>query len=686
MINLETFNLNNLLSFEKPMKQHQKIRLFFSFFFFLIGSISFLKADFSLTASFGESLLDAYENNKEFNDYLSEMYSPDFKWDPYGEVVKRQNLLRVERVAKTLSAMQRSYDSHHCNITLEEISEVLYGYSSTYRAEVSLGLAKDTKKQTKRGTFNQRLQVCEKYLQCMNLPDFNTCVYDIVSDFDALYVSSIQNQQIETNNMAKERYRNNSVEDSPYDLFYDISAIHKVIYESLDPDEPPILFYDAPSAYKAKKNKNQNQNTDSSQNQSTSNNQSSQNSQNSSSASKTSSLSSNGKNSQSKSVSSKSSQNGGDSAQKKSSSEKSSDSASHNSQDWAGTNRVKTDFGGNKCTTIPLEDDSWEANEEVISDEWDEAPMDQWDGESETPLTFDPLTTTLPPVHNDLSSLFPSSDWNGTNPDAWNNPTNPDEPNDRQVEKAIEEIKTCVESCKQYTFSSRVQCEAQCMCNKFESEFYTHRADDLEKVWFELGPLLTLNFCTVPAMNYTEPQKWGKMYSIEEIFNEIKNVILKLWDSWELWVHEKQTEVIDSSVNMNLAKSMSFMMNSYETTVKGEKVDVSKVIGYKNFEKLKKNNNRYLVVQSSDLQNTSYLDTASSTDTSTVVLWSHLTGALENSRVLVNKQIDAETTEAKLIQNRFMEDSVKEIDATIDAMDDFFATMLDLFVNFNKTS
>jgi len=71
---------------------------------------------------------------------------------------------------------------------------------------------------------------------------------------------------------------------------------------------------------------------------------------------------------------------------------------------------------------------------------------------------------------------------------------------------------------------------------------------------------------------------------------------------------------------MNLAKSMSFMMNSYETTVKGEKVDVSKVIGYKNFEKLKKNNNRYLVVQSSDLQNTSYLDTASSTDTSTVVL------------------------------------------------------------------
>ena len=79
MINLETFNLNNLLSFEKTMKQHQKIRLFFSFFFFLIGSISFLKADFSLTASFGESLLDAYENNKEFNDYLSEMYSPDFK-------------------------------------------------------------------------------------------------------------------------------------------------------------------------------------------------------------------------------------------------------------------------------------------------------------------------------------------------------------------------------------------------------------------------------------------------------------------------------------------------------------------------------------------------------------------------------------------------------------------------------
>ena len=227
----------------------------------LWGSDFVIAGEFTYTTDFVDNLLNSYLANRESKTYLSNAYSSNFSLNPYESALKQSQLLHEEKLALALNGMEQYFNNLHCDISRAEFSEILNLYSKEYQKDLEF-FSRQTKKTVSNsskaynsnkdkknkmpGSKNAGTDTCIKYNTCLGKSRLDKgCIDAIVSLYTEEKTKAENNQNVSNANMGKEKFFNNSIEDSPYDIQYDISVIEKILYESVEiPDA--LVFYPLP--------------------------------------------------------------------------------------------------------------------------------------------------------------------------------------------------------------------------------------------------------------------------------------------------------------------------------------------------------------------------------------------------------------------------------------------------------
>jgi hypothetical protein len=220
-----------------------------------------IAGEFTYTTDFVDNLLNSYLANRESKTYLSNAYSSNFSSNPYESALKQSQLLHEEKLALALNGMEQYFNNLHCDISRAEFSEILNLYSKEYQKDLEFfsrqtkrtvssskkayNSNKDKKNKTQ-GSKNAGTDTCIKYNTCLGKSRLDKgCIDAIVSLYTEEKTKAENNQNVSNANMGKEKFFNNSIEDSPYDIQYDISVIEKILYESVEIPNA-LTFYSLP--------------------------------------------------------------------------------------------------------------------------------------------------------------------------------------------------------------------------------------------------------------------------------------------------------------------------------------------------------------------------------------------------------------------------------------------------------
>jgi len=100
--------------------------------------------------------------------------------------------------------------------------------------------------------LDQMTKVCKKYYACYHgnqnaLYSAETfCKENFLKWYEAGVTYQENQHSIATAQMGSDKYRNMDVEDSPYDILYDMNAIAKLLFESIQ-DPVEMNFYYMPN-------------------------------------------------------------------------------------------------------------------------------------------------------------------------------------------------------------------------------------------------------------------------------------------------------------------------------------------------------------------------------------------------------------------------------------------------------
>lgn len=111
------------------------------------------------------------------------------------------------------------------------------------------------------------------------------------------------------------------------------------------------------------------------------------------------------------------------------------------------------------------------------------------------------------------------------------------------------DVQSCMSSCSSLPFLDQLVCQSACLCSKFESPALGNTTTDKIGVTIPKGAF-ALRFCRVAPVA-TQMKKNKRVYSIEEIFTEIRNIFTTMRQSGQLFKTVKTKEFLDSSMKKN---------------------------------------------------------------------------------------------------------------------------------------
>ena len=144
---------------------------------------------------------------------------------------------------------------------------------------------------------------------------------------------------------------------------------------------------------------------------------------------------------------------------------------------------------------------------------------------------------------------------------AWDTSSSISEDSANQFKNTAEKIKNCWKSCDGLRIDQQASCMLKCTCGEISSSEKPLKLFDPDEIpW--LWPIFVIRFCTVPAVD-TRFSVWGKrIHSIEEWLKEIYGAVDKLSREWRLWKWTQQYEFLDSSTKqMNVADTLAFTID-----------------------------------------------------------------------------------------------------------------------------
>ena len=108
-------------------------------------------------------------------------------------------------------------------------------------------------------------------------------------------------------------------------------------------------------------------------------------------------------------------------------------------------------------------------------------------------------------------------------------------------EEWFDAVLNCASACNDLPLSDRILCIADCACWEVASK---------EMLWVIEAEAFRVRFCTIPAQD-VEVTRWRRIYSIEEIFDELSNVLTALKESGWIPKSVQTKEFMDTSMSKN---------------------------------------------------------------------------------------------------------------------------------------
>lgn len=513
------------------------------------------------------SVFSKYAYNRD-DSYLKAPYSPTYSKDPFSDKV--DNLTEMEMITKA-AGVQQIKDillQQWCSLKDKEIRWILYFYSEDFRWWVATQL-KWAWKHAKNILINEdKVQkYCNKYYNCITKETkysditsetsenpLTNCKEFFLSNYNEWKSQSERFQDIETAELWKDKYRNATVDDSPYDIMKDIETIWMLLYKESEKAITPVLYH-LPMFYNYEQNTTSWTPTKNTWTESTSSDENSNGWTDWIDLWDHSNFTQNWTN-------------------------------STQSQDWVGAPQWGTN---NQNPEVQSQSSQWDLIDEIdYLIDWlrpsynifNSNSCDEPSTEPEGPIE-NPNKNSNPENHNQWTFGTQSNGSNegakgngsnggngdtdntddentnndnptDTNSNKWPTATTPDE-----IEKIAEDIKDCFGSCENLNIDQKASCMIMCAC--WETTSHTFDPEIFPWLW----PIFKIRYCTIPATNTYFSVWWTKIVSIEEWINEINWVVEKLSREWKLWTWTQQYNFLDSSTkNMNFADTFAFSINA----------------------------------------------------------------------------------------------------------------------------
>ena len=197
----------------------------------------------------------------------------------------------------------------------------------------------------------------------------------------------------------------------------------------------------------------------------------------------------------------------------------------------------------NKCVVSgspKLEEAYLEAEEEEESDE-------------DTPSPFELTEEYIDELLNDIIDNTDKLKIQAKAPLTWENVKEPDDvpwekwasDDPAVIDELRKELQSCVDKCDWLRFDERAICKAKCLCSEYVSEALPK---DTEYQFLHEWAL-RIRICNIPSKPVVVSTSTKYVMSIETILAEIRDVVKGLFESWELTPKMKKQEWLDTSMN-----------------------------------------------------------------------------------------------------------------------------------------
>ena len=528
--------------------------------------------------------------------YLEMPYVSVYSKDPFGDQLKSTSDMKTQLKLAWVDMVEQALANKNCKMAKKKIRWILYYYVPEFRMDIARTLKMEIWDTDSKKFILDRetaLEYCIDYFKCEKLPYWN--FQDVTArssddvetncrDFFQKYYEAGQeneekDQTVKKSQLWNDKYRNSSVDDSPYDIMSDLWVIWKLLFEDAQPPLQPV-FYHLPIFRNSEKSIKNNKDT-----------------------------------AENKTIWTQWWQwvLWWDNTQWENWKQQS---------DWSVPTISVTPLPWWERTLTIEEIDrliEWlwaynKTNNEIVKgkvcgDEEEAEPepaikSDFWKGWRNDAPSDDWIDRTSPTEYSDMTEweLKDLMDYLQSVVDAYSDLSKDKEKEmkekawdtkryskttESQLENAAKEIKNCWDGCKWLRLDQQMSCRIMCACGEIDSPIFN--PEETEGLW----PLFKINFCTVPAENAKFSVWWRKIMSIEEWIKEIYGAVDKLSREWKLWMWTQQYNFLDSSTKkMNVANTFAFSIDIEWVDIANDLPNYSRqykqYISNKNNEKMQK--------------------------------------------------------------------------------------------------
>ncbi len=493
----------------------------------------------------------SYESSKY--DIANNKFSTDLFWDNASKYRAKDQIKTLYWVESVKWVLETLYNN--CKLEDKEIIWILYytDWTGVYlKKEIDRVLPKaQLPSQSDKDSWCFKLSKCiqQKNLQLMN-EQCDKIVRDAYFDWvnlkDRLAI-------IEESNLGNEKYYNWTLDDSTYDIFYDMWEISKLMYEdSLGVTESSVIFYKMPqfgngwssdfgAAIPWGNNKwwsNNGWSKNNWNNKGGNQNWGNQNWWNQNWGN----------------------QNGGN-------------------QNWGNNNGWTRNWWGNSIPSVTEDDEinnfinnevqenrtetnngntayitkcvvSWSPK---LEEAYLEAEEEAEENGGEIPSAFDLTDEEIQELIDDILEYSKKINQVTSNPLPEENQKQTDDvpwamwasEDPAVIADLRTQLDSCVSKCDWLRFDEKAICKAKCLCSEYSSKAIKEwKQYEFLKEW-----ALRIRICNIPSKSIVVSTSTKTVLSIETILTEIYNTVKALFDSWELTPKMKKQEMLDSSMN-----------------------------------------------------------------------------------------------------------------------------------------
>lgn len=519
-----------------------------NFGIFLIGGSAFAifeKTDNKYSVS-PARLLEERINQRQgkAQEYAEKKYFQDNKviTKPFSHAFEQEKKQKNWPLIWALNQTRAFFQNQHsCDIPIADLSIILQEADETFRAFFYEDFIYEGKRISapKGNAFDgacQKLSRCFVHKNHLAELSFPACQEKVLQVYQPLYQAAQSQNQVETTALGKNKYLNGMLDDSEFDLLYDISQVGKVMFEGFKA-APELVYYQMPLFNKSDEAPAQQGN----------------------SSAQTSSTSASS-NARSGSTSAQDARVANWDAENTTSSSASEAFESGDAEVDAFIRKRQPQ------TAIWNEEHLLFQNQCVFP----ETASSAWSKEKQSEKSdFSPFVNPFDQVNRQESALEYQqnrlSDVLNARPNA--NLSDQDRRDlgkflsENTLENASQEAKNCVQKCNardkhgnyHYSFDERLICKMQCLCGEYSSPALVWDLPILE------AGALRIRFCAIPAEVEVPDTSSKTIVSISEIMNEIRKVSSGLYGGGKLSVQKMQNEVLDSQHSyINFSKTAAF--------------------------------------------------------------------------------------------------------------------------------